>query len=60
MFIEDVEESKGENALFNEIRSAETNRIYGGKLSQRILVDIEHSSGKDGANKRKTDKQRLL
>lgn len=58
--MEDVEETKSKDALFNEIGSAETNRIYGGKLSQRILVDIEHSSGKDGTNKRKTDKQRIL
>ena len=58
--MEDVEETKGKNALPDEFGSAEANRIYGGKLSQRILVDIKHISCKDGTNKRKTDKQRLL
>ena len=58
--MEDVEEAKSKNALFDELGSAKANRVYGGKLSQRTLVDIEHSSCKGGADKGKTDKQRLL
>ena len=58
--MENVEETEGKDALFDETGSAQRAGIYDSKLSQRILVDNQYRGSQYGTYKRKTDKQRFL